>query len=520
MPKPSSSGLTGRSADAMAWMGASVALQMVVKLSVTVVLARLLTPEDFGVVAAVMMLIGVANNVIFTGAGLAIIQREVLTPSFRFGIHLICLLLGLGLALLAFFFGEGWAAWMNAPDGALATQLIGIVFLGRAISVVSEHELAREFRYALMSKIDFLSYCVGYGFISVIGAYLNWGFYALIAGGIAHQILRAGALFWFRPMPAPHRMTRSEITEALSATLGFSSANIANALAVEIDNMVVARGLGPAALGLYSRAYDLMKYPTTLYRKVFGRFALTAFSVTAKDPERFARGYLKAVSMIALGGLGMSALLFVFARPIIHLLLGVRWDEMVLPFQIFCTGMYFRLALKLPEAALQAVGRLRLATALNVVYVGLIAAGSSVGVAHGLPGVALGVSLALLVNFLMLSLFARHWVRFSAADFFRAHLPGLNIAVVCLLAGLGCTQALRNQADIVILLVGLSVSALVVLVSIRIAPRLMLGASGVDFLAQFKASAALSRIARWLLKNAVARGASKPLKIEVREPLP
>ncbi|HUP92438.1 MAG TPA: lipopolysaccharide biosynthesis protein [Solimonas sp.] len=484
-PSPASrdsSGLTRRTVDAMAWMGASVGLQVAFKLVVTAILARLLSPQDFGVLAAVMMLVGFANHVVFTGIGQALVQRETVTAEFRFALHLLCLVVGAGLTLAAWLGGPVWTEWMRVGHAAGAAQALGLIFIVRALAIVPEYELSRNFEFRFVAKLDFVSYVLGFGAVCIAGALLGWGYWALIAGAVCNSLLRTLAILGVAPMPKAQRVGWGDMQEATRAAVGFSGVNIINAVAADIDALIVARTFGPVALGLYDRAYNLMKYPASLYMKVFGRVALAAFSVARDDAGRLARGYLKGSGLMALGGLVISALLFVLSAPIIHLLLGGKWGEMILPFQIFCGGMYFRLAFRLPTAALQAVGRLKLVAALHVVYLALIVLGSLAGLAHGLPGVAAGVTLALVLNYLIFTACAARWVGFGAMELLRAHVPGLSLSLVCLIAGIASTHLLAGMPDPVILLGGGAAMTLALLLAIRVSPGFFLGAAAVDFL--------------------------------------
>jgi PST family polysaccharide transporter len=263
---------------------------------------------------------------------------------------------------------------------------------------------------------------------------------------------------------------------------GFTIARIGNYLSGEADNLVVGRFLGAEALGLYSRAYYLMSVPASLFGQVLDRVLFPAMAKVQHDRRRLGLAFKRGIAVTALTILPLSVALLLLAPELIRVLLGPRWSEAIVPFQILVVGMLFRSSYKLSDSLARATGAVYRRAWRQILFAILIAVGAYLGQKWGLAGVALGVMLAITVNFMLMAQLSLRLADLTWGSVWAAHIPALRLSLVLGVVIWIITDLLRNwggSPGMILLTAGASASA-VGLVLLRYLPReFVLGNEGV-----------------------------------------
>jgi len=416
----------------MFWTASSNGLNGVLKIVVVVVLARLLSPADFGIVGAALIVIGFSAIFSQLGLGPALVQRRDLEPRHVQTAFAASVAFGLVLAGLLWVSAPAIARFFHIESSVEVLRALAWIFPLRGLSGVAECLVQRDLRFRWLATRDVISYALGYGLVGIVLAWVGWGVWALVAAQITQTALNAAILLSVKP-PALHpRPSWRAFGELMNFGAGFTAARVANFLANQGDNLVVGRMLGPAALGLYTRAYQLMAVPTSLFGDVLDRVLFPTMAKVQGDAQRLAAAYLQAVASIALVMLPMGVVMTVLAPEFIIVLLGSRWADVIQPFQVFAIGLLFRTSYKMSDSIARATGAVYRRAWRQAIYAALVFTGAWIGSSWGITGVAIGVLASLIINFTLmadLSLAVAHttWRRFA-----EAHLPAI---VTALLAG-------------------------------------------------------------------------------------
>jgi len=424
--------LTQRTVRGVLWTawgkGANAVLQMIV----LGVLARLLVPEQFGVVTAALVVMGFAGIFSQLGLGPAVVQRPTLEPRHIDTAFSASVIFGLILGAATWTMAPLFAAFFRIETVEPVLRTLAILFPLNGLSVVAESLAKRELRFRWLANVDVVAYALGYGLVGIVLASLDAGVWALVGGEIAKSVLRAGILLVDQPPRLRPQFEVRACRELLYFGGGFTIARAANYLALQGDNLVVARTLGPVALGFYGRAYGLMAGPAIGFGGVLDTVLFPAMAKVQHDKTRISRAYLRGVSLLALAILPLSAVLLVLAPEVVRIVLGPKWGDVVVPFQLLAIGMLFRTSYKMSDSLARSTGAVYRRAWRQIVYAGLVIAGAAVGQLWGIPGVALGVLLSVTVNFLLMAQLSLSLTGISAAEFGKAHLPAflLTMAIV------------------------------------------------------------------------------------------
>ena len=314
--------------------GMVFALQMIA----TIVLARILTPKDFGLVAMVttfsLLLVGVGLN----GFTEAIQQSEEMNHSLASNLFWINLAVGLLFTLAFAASGSLLARFFHDP--LLVKIAIGIsptIFL-TSISVEHLALLKRAMAFSAVSANDIFARAFS-AVLSISMAFMGYGYWALVGAALAQPLAAAvGAWIlcrWVPSLPRKVPGTDSMVRFAVNIYGRYSF----NYCARNLDNILVGWRFGSDSLGFYKKAYDLFLLPAAQFSAPLTAVAVSALSRLQKDLVRYRRQFLAALSVVAFLGMWLGADLTLIGKDIIRLVLGPEWAPAGVIFTFFGPGV-------------------------------------------------------------------------------------------------------------------------------------------------------------------------------------
>jgi O-antigen/teichoic acid export membrane protein len=473
-------GLAKRSVVGILWTGLSMGALAVAELVALLVLARLLTPDAFGLYAAALVIIKL--SAIFEGLGVApaIVQRPVLEERhLRVGFTL-SILLSLTIAGLVWVTAPAIAGMLRLPDLVPVVRVACVVLLCQGASMVSLASAQRDLRFRWLATVDAAAFAVGFAVIGPALAFLGFGIWALIGALVVQHLLRASILLLGQPHPKRPMLEYPAIGELLYFGGGFTVAKTCNYLASQVDKLVVGRWLGAESLGVYALASQLMTAPAVIFGQILDRVLFPTMALVQLEPTRLARAYRTGVASCALAVLPAGVLLAIVAPELVLVLLGPGWEGVVGPLQILALGMLFRTSSKMSDSVTRATGAVYARAWRQALFVGVVALGALIGQYWGVVGVALGVTAAVMANFLLMAHLSLRLTGISWSGFLAAHLPGLALAAAVGTLAWALTDWLREMSVtplVLVLDVG-CVAAIAALLLVWLLPSLFLGPDG------------------------------------------
>ncbi|PFG33181.1 lipopolysaccharide biosynthesis protein [Sanguibacter antarcticus] len=434
-----------------------------------VILSRLLTPDDFGLYAMVMAVVGIALLLGDFGLSLASIQAEEVNGAERTNIFWTNVLIGLVSATVVFFAADLIADFYDAPELANVVRLLSTVFILQAAKAQFAANASRDFRFKLLAWVDVGSQGLALT-AAVTGAVLGIGVWSLV---LQQLVAAAAALVWLTLASTWHPglpRRRTSIRRFVAFGTNTMGVQVVNYVSANIDSVLLGRSFGSFDVGLYDRAYQLFRLPLQQIAAPMTRVALPVLS-RVSDPRLF-ESYIVRAQMILTYGLGGAfAVAVAVAYPLLELVLGPGWGLTPLLFSILAVGgifqtmgyVYYWIFLAKNKTALQ----LKFSVITRLFMIGLIV----LGLRWGVVGVATAVAAGLAVNWLVLSIWAVPRAGIPTKALVLCAARPLTIFAVMVVVARGAAHLLETYLGPVLELTALlGVCALVVALAVAAVP--------------------------------------------------
>jgi len=391
----------------------------------TIVLARLLAPEDFGLVATGMLVIGFATKFGEFGFHMGLIQRkEEITAKHIDTLFVMDFAFKLVLWLIIYIFTPNLATYFNDPRLLTALPVIAFYMLAECFSTTPLTVLKRNMDFKSTSMISTAERYTGIT-LSIVFAALGFGYWSLIYSKII-GVLLSGLLAsiktrWYPKPRYDHQASK----ELFRFGIMISLRNLFRYGADNVDYFFVTKVLGSRELGFYEKAFRLMRLPQRRISRAVNRVVFSAFARIQDEPERIRRAFRKLILAISLVSYPVLLMMAFVAPLFIPLVLGEKWRPSVLPLQIMCIAGLLRSMDPFLNSLLTATGFVKSTVTRRAFEFGLLTLAAFLGVKHGIVGVSIAVVLAaIVVLFLMLSIITRV-TRVQWKDYFGPQVPAI-----------------------------------------------------------------------------------------------
>ncbi len=424
----SKTSLTERTFVGIFWMMFGRGFQAILQFSVVLVLARLLSPYDFGVTSAAAVVTSFVIIFSMIGVGPVIVQRPVLTEAHVRTGFTVTVLLSIAFTVLLYFGSSYVADFFRIPELTNVIKVTSSIFLMQGFSVVAESLLERDLKFKLIIMLDVTSY-IFYGIIGVILALLGFSYWSLVYALVFQNIVKLVMTLYFSRHNMIPYFDMKVSKELYFYGGGFTLEKFISQFANEADNFVIGRFLGAGALGLYGRAYQMMVMPATLFGSVIDKVLFPAMAQVQDDPKKLEESFRIGLTSVSITTIPISILVWFLAEDIVYILFGADWLGLVPALKILSLGLLFRNGDKICDSLIQAVGAVYRRAYVKGIYAIAIFIGVWFGKEWGIEGVALGVLAGIIINFILMANLTLKFIEFTWLDFLIAYLPALRVGL-------------------------------------------------------------------------------------------
>ena len=465
----------------------------VINFALGLILARLLMPAEFGMVATILVFTNLAGFVSGGGMGQALVRAKEATK--RDYDLLFTLQFLVGFVIVGFFFAIApwFGRWYDNPEYANLLRVASLSFLVRPFFNVPSNMLHREMRFKAKTAVQ-LSNLVVYNSIALTLGFLGYGPWSLILAGLFGAVSGALQYAWYARWRPGINFDFARARELMRYGLLASANNIVYYIRSQLPTFILSRSMGPAGVGLYNKAESLAGRPQGF---ITGSVYEVLFRALAKEMDNLDKSrylFFRSLTLVAVYAMPFYMGFLWLAEPLVITLFGERWAGSATPLIVLSLAAPLLIIENLSGAVLAARSWLGRELVAQVIMIAVATVAILVGLPYGMTGVAIGIVVALL--YMTIHMF---WLAKQALDARWLHLARAFIPAAILNAVL---LAALWLADSVIPPSIRSVDALYVLT--------MTAAGGVAYVAAFlylPIPALVSETMRWKARLRLTRSA-------------
>lgn len=374
--------LDSRVRRGLAWSAVNNIVVRFAGLGVGIILARLLTPEDFGVFAVAITVQLILVTLAELGISADLIRRGDIA---RRGptVATISLAASASITLIMVLTARPVATLMGSAAATPVVQVMALTLLLSGLSIVPYATMQREFMQSKQLIIDASSLVLSTAVTVGLVYLFDVGAMSLAIGRIAGQLLTTGLQIGMTRIVPRFGWNRQIAREVLGFGLPIAVANLLSWVILNVDNMLVGHNLGAVALGLYVLAFNLSSWPMNAVGLTIRSVALPAFSRLGEDRDSLQRAIVAGTTLTAALSIPLGALLIVYADPVILFLYGEKWTAASSVLKALGAFGIVRVIFDLFAAYLYSRGRSRSVLVVQLIWLVTLAPAMMIGIQIG-----------------------------------------------------------------------------------------------------------------------------------------
>lgn len=371
----------------LTWSGISQGVKVASQFIITAILARLLSPNDFGMLAMAIVFMNFAMIFSEMGISSALVQKQDTHDRHYYSAFWLNLVTGLCLMLIFIAISPLIAVFYKKPELQPILMVLAINFFISSFVIVQQTILTKEMEFKKLAIRDILAVIIS-GIIGIFLAYHGFGVWSLVYQSIAFTFINSLFLWTVSSWRPKFIFAKQDINDIFHFSASLTGFNVVNYFARNADQLLIGRFLGSQALGYYSLAYKLMLYPLQNISWVISKVMFPAFSKIQHDLEKVRNSYLKMVEAISLLSFPLMVGLLALAPEFVKVVYGPKWEPIIILIRIFCVcGMFQSIGTTIGNILLSQ-GRADLQLKLQLLGTSIVVASVLIGLNWGIVGVA------------------------------------------------------------------------------------------------------------------------------------
>ncbi len=390
--------LRSKTIHALIWSFFEFAGLRIVQFCIGIVLARLLFPEQYGLIGMLSIFMAVAHSFVNSGFGSALVQKQNVTQVDICSIFYFNILVGFLAACILCAIAPLIAAFYNQPALTQLTRAMSLIIVIDSFALIQRSLLSKKIDFKTSTKVG-LTASLTSGVVGIAMAYSGFGVWSLVAQQLAASFVNAVLLWVFNSWRPAWVFSLS----SLRSMFGFGSrlliSGLLNQIFANIYLLVIGKVYSAADLGFYTNAKKMQQTPAQTIGGMVGRVTFPVFSTIQDDLPRVKRNLKKALTTVALVNFPVMIGLAVVGRPFILVLLTDKWEQSIPYFQLLCiVGILFPIHL-INLNVLQALGRSDLFLRLEIIKKVLIVVNILITIRIGISEMIMGMIVLSILSF-------------------------------------------------------------------------------------------------------------------------
>lgn len=371
----------------MIWSAVQRFGTMIISFIAQLVLARLLTPDDFGCIGILLVFITLASTFIDGGFGSALIQKKNPTDEDYSTVFYWNLALSVILYAVLFFSAPAIAAFYKMHQLITVLRVVGLLLIFNAFALIQTTQMNKQLEFKKLAIINLISTSLG-AIVGIAMAVLGYGVWSLVAQILVLNFVTALLLWIWRKWRPLRHFSKQSFKELFNFGGLMLLSNLVDAISDNLVSLIVGRAYSAKDLGFYTQAKKLMNIPVTSLSVIVNSVSFPIFSEFQNDLPRLKSGVKKNIKAVTYLNFPMMALLIVIAHPLFTLLFTSKWDSAVPYFQVLSIAGMLCTLNTCNLSVIKAMGRsgiyLILELVKRAISIGFIVIGFNLG--HGIMG--------------------------------------------------------------------------------------------------------------------------------------
>lgn len=399
----------------------------ILNLLITFILARLISPEEFGIIGMITVFTGFAIRFVDFGFSAALIHKKNIDENDINTVFTINTLIGLTLSILFFVMAPLIANFYDKPILTTLTQTFSGIFLITGLSGVNKAIITKRMEFKLNTLISIVSLIISSG-LAIVMAYLGYGVWSILFKILSQEIINTVLYFYLFPVNQQFQFSKKSFNSMVVMGRNVAGDSTVNYWSRNADNLLIGRMIGGEALGLYSKAYSIMLLPLNNISRVISKVMFPSFSLIQEDRKQIKSLYLKTTKLIAFITFPLMAGLAVLSESFVLATFGKDWIEMAPLISILSILGAFQSILSLNGVIYNSLGKSHLAFRITLVFSVINVIGFYIGIKlDGVRGLAMVYTILGIIGTIPNFYFAGKLINISVLEMFK------NLIVVSLL---------------------------------------------------------------------------------------
>lgn len=415
----------------MKWTASSTLINTILQLGQYVVLARLLSPNDFGLMGMIIVIISFAQVFTDMGLGSAIIQKKNVTEQQLSTLYWLNIFCGLLVFILVFLSSPLVAGFYREDQLIEPLYLTSLIFLVIPFGQQFQFILQRNLEFDRLAKIEVISITLGV-MSSIILAVFDFGVYSLVWGQIITNLTKSvflGIYGWKNWRPKFH-FNKKDLNGFLSFGFYQMGSRTVSFFGSNMDNLLIGRFLGTEILGIYTIAYQLIIIPVTKINPIITKVAFPLFSIQQDANDKISKGFIEMSKLLSVITFPILVGLLSTAHVLVPVVFGEKWEQSIPIVQILSILGILRVLMHPNGSVLLAKGRADLSFKWDSVVAVVNAIVFMLVIPFGIIGIAWSRVIISIANLFLGRLLLKSVVGLKAKEYFIALAKPASISIL------------------------------------------------------------------------------------------
>ncbi len=421
--------LIDRSLTGMLWVSLDKLGGSGINFLITILLARLLFPADFGIVAMAMVFFELSSVFVESGFSTALIREREISALDKSTTFLFNLVTSVVLYVALFLCAPLIASFFEEPVLTAIVRVMGLNLIVEALAIVQTSSLSQQVDFKTQAKARFVAIVLS-GVVGVTMAYQGYGVWALVARILVGAAIHTALLWKFSPWVPIMAFSKASFNKLFGFGSKILLAALLDKLFSQAYKLVIGKFFAAATLGFYAQAAVFVNMVINTLFRTIQTVSYPVLSKLQDDKPRLKGGYRMILKLSSFVIFPVLVLLGVLALPIIEALIGAKWAPAAPYLQLLCIAGATHHMTSVNLNVLLVLGRSDLSLKLEVIKKVNIAIAIVIGLRYGMMGLVVGEVIVTYVNMLINVFYAKMLLRYTLLEQLRDILPTLMMSLL------------------------------------------------------------------------------------------